>query len=210
MSGALQRLFGASNRIDHRLADCLSPCRARDFVTFSKELPSYRYVDLYNASEFCTSDWRRVNLESQHPNVDLTSLLTGEFYNSLQLQIRRSEQKAWPVGPEDDRFLPVDMFWIQSGPGSTKTVVRLSDNEYISKSKIEVASNNADVAEACLKAIVARSESHSVMKGAVLRLSFEAGTRDEFGDVEKPESLRIGCCILKPSPIRTAVISACD
>ncbi len=194
MAGLAQFLFpGSAGYIDTFFREHLYPCKPKQFVTLSKELPSYRFVDLFNAAEHHSGAWpAHKKLESQHQNIDLTSILTGEFYNRIQLKIRRSEQKAWPVGPDREKFFPIDTFWASTGRDTVKTVIRLSENAYTSKSKLEVASNDADAAERALEAIIAHSAEHSILRNAVLRLSFESGTRDEYGDVESQESLRIG------------------
>jgi len=193
MSGLFHRLFPSLSRdIDTYFLDKLAPYKPKQFVTCSKELPSYRYVDLYEAADEFTEQWEGVDhLASQHPNVDLTSLITGDFYNPGQLTIRRSEQKAWPSGPGEEEFLPVDVFWTSKGKNGPKTVIRLSENPYTLKSRVDVACSDAAAGEACLKAIIAASEKNSIYRGAVLRLSFESGTRDEYGDVESTENLRI-------------------
>lgn len=45
--------------------------------------------------------------------------------------------------------------------------------------------------ETCFEQILSRSIEHSIYRNRILELSYEAGTKDEFGDVERPERLRL-------------------
>jgi SpoVK/Ycf46/Vps4 family AAA+-type ATPase len=59
------------------------------------------------------------------------------------------------------------------------------------RSSLEVASPDLAVGEALMDAIVSTSVQDSVYRNQTLQISFQTGTKDEYGDVEKPEQLRV-------------------
>ncbi len=161
------------------------------FRVHSKELPSYRFVDLSRAVEaYC--DARKVvhTIESEHQE-DLNSLLHARRQRWMSREIKRSGHSAWPIGPREEIFLPVDRFWLCPHPAQERVLIRLRYHPFTEHSILEVASENTAVGEACLKAIVERSIERSVYRNHTLEIAYEAGTKDEEGDVERPERLRI-------------------
>jgi len=54
-----------------------------------------------------------------------------------------------------------------------------------------VASTDPDAATEAMQAILDRSVSHSIYRNKVLELTFTSGTKDEYGDVEKPANLQV-------------------
>jgi SpoVK/Ycf46/Vps4 family AAA+-type ATPase len=59
------------------------------------------------------------------------------------------------------------------------------------KARLEVASDDAEMVSSTMQAILDRSVSDSVYRGKVLELAFTAGTTDQYGDIEKPETLHV-------------------
>jgi AAA+ superfamily predicted ATPase len=160
----------------------------------SKELPSYRFADLYRAIESYTRTEIGLRvIESQH-NEDLNSLLHGKRERWTSRQLTRSSSTAWPTGPEQETYFPVDRFWIFEKVDRDRRdhiIIRLRDNALAERAILEVAAEQAAVAEQCLRTILDRSVEQSVYRNQILELAFEAGTKDEYGDVERTERLRV-------------------
>jgi SpoVK/Ycf46/Vps4 family AAA+-type ATPase len=88
----------------------------------------------------------------------------------------------------------VDRFWIfekSEREHRDPVIIRLRYNAYAERAILEIATEQADVAEECLRTIIDYSVDHSVYRNQLLELAFEAGTKDEYGDVERPERLRV-------------------
>lgn len=180
--------------IDQRISaemGCQSMAR---FRVHTKELPSYRFVDLSRAIEaYCESRHVVHTIESEHQE-DLNSLLHGRRQRWMSREIKRSGNTAWPIGPREEAFLPMDRFWVcPAAPPSAKDrlVIRLRYNPFTEHSILEVASEEVAVGEECLKTILERSIERSVYRNHVLEIAYEAGTKDEQGDIERAERLRI-------------------
>jgi hypothetical protein len=180
--------------IDKRLAAEIAPVRPRQFRVSSKELPSYRFVDLFRAIESYTRCVSRLRvIESQH-DESLNSVLHAKRDRWRSRRITRSSNTAWPTGPGEETYLPVDRFWIFEridGGRRDDVIVRLRYSALAERAILEVASEQALVSEQCMRTIIDRSVADSIYRNQILELSFEAGTKDEYGDVERPERLRV-------------------
>lgn len=180
--------------IDKRLAAEVAPLRLGQFRVSSKELPSYRFVDLFHAIESYTQCGRRLRvIESQH-DESLNALLHAKRDRWRSRRITRSSNTAWPTGPGQETYLPVDRFWIFEkidGERRDQIIVRLRYSALAERAILEVATEQAIVSEECIRTIVDRSVADSIYRNQILELSFEAGTKDEYGDVERPERLRV-------------------
>jgi len=92
--------------IDKRLTAEIAPARVQQFRVGSKELPSYRFVDLFRAIESYTGCGSRVRvIESQHDET-LNSLLHAKREGWRSRQITRSGNTVWPTGPGRRRIFP--------------------------------------------------------------------------------------------------------
>ncbi|MFQ5774931.1 MAG: AAA family ATPase [Kiloniellaceae bacterium] len=164
------------------------------FRVRNKELPSFRFVDLYRATEdYCKNEFSVRSIDSEHAE-DLNGILHAKRPQWSSRQIQRSNTTAWPVGREEEVYLPVDRFWVCTPPRQGATgglIVRLRYNRFAETAILEVASDDASLGEECLNTILDRSVERSIYRNRVLELAFEAGTKDEYGDVEKAERLRI-------------------
>lgn len=176
--------------------------RLDHFHVHVKELPQYRFVDLYRAGEHhCRALGLTATIESDHRSEYLSAILHARPPDWISRRLRRSERIAWPVGPGDEVFLPVDVFWICAGEptaGRDPVVIRVRYDADWEKAIVEAACPDAPTAESSVTEIVRRSEEASIYRNRVLALRFEAATRDEFGDVEKPERLRV---LFGPEPL---------
>ena len=186
--------------IDDRLSAELKRPLDR-FHAHVKELPQYRFVDLHRAAErHCRALGVTATIESDHRTEYLGAILGSTAPRWTSRRIRRADRVAWPVGPEDEAFLAVDVFWVCAGGparGGTPVVVRLHYDALREKAILESASPDAAVAESSVTAIVRHSEEASIYRNRVLALRFEPASRDDFGDVEKPAQLRV---LFAPEP----------
>ncbi len=180
--------------IDRLIAAELGRRRLAPFRVQSKTLPAYRFVDLHRGIEaFCDDRPVTYKVESEH-GEDLNGLLHGKPQAWAWRAVRRSGTTAWPVGPEEEVYLPIDGFWIcrASGPGVRDALVfRLRYNSYQEVAILEVASEEPSVGEDALADVLERSLANSVYRNAILELAFEPGSKDEYGDIEKPERFQI-------------------
>ena len=195
VASLFRRLTGGEPRdIDKRLSAEVAPSNLRRFRVSSKELPSYRFVDLFRSIQSYSQSHARLRIiESQH-SEDLNSLLHGKRQRWTSRQITRSSSTAWPTGPAEETYLPLDRFWLFEkidGDGPNRVIIRLRYNSYADRAIVEVATEQAAVGEQCLRTIVDRSIEDSIYRNQVLELAFEAGTKDEYGDVESAERLRV-------------------
>jgi hypothetical protein len=191
----IRKLFGREPLdIDKRIAAEIHPASAPGFRVGSKELPSYRFVDLFRAVESYTRSSIGLQvIESQHDET-LNSLLHAKRDRWRSRQITRSSSTAWPTRPGEETYLPVDRFWILEQIGRDcpdRMIIRLRYNPLSERTILEVASEQASAAEACMRTIIDRSVEDSIYRNQILELSFEAGTKDEYGDVERAERLRV-------------------
>jgi hypothetical protein len=171
------------------------------FHVHVKEQPQYRFVDLYRAGEHhCGALGITATIESDHRSEYLSAILHSSPQRWTSRRVRRSERIAWPVGPGDEVFLPVDVFWVCAGGSAASrepVIVRVHYDANREKVIVEAASPDAPAAESSVTEIVRRSEEASIYRNRVLALRFEPATRDEFGDVEKPQQLRV---LFAPEP----------
>jgi SpoVK/Ycf46/Vps4 family AAA+-type ATPase len=183
--------FGHGNDIDVRIRHALRPVSAGGLTTHSALLPAYRYVDVFRAAEATAAERRAIVIDSEHEE-NLNSILHGRAPAWMSRQTRRASRSPWPVGPSEDAHLPGDRFWVISNPAAdTSGVVRVRFDGILDRTLLDVAAQSGAKAEALLQEIVRRSEATSIYRGRLLSLSFETGSKDSYGDVEKPERLRL-------------------
>ncbi len=206
MASVFQRWFSASPTVRETIADKIGESKLRALRITSKDLPAFRFPDLYSAIEWHTSDVGRIDaIPTEQDNVDLNSALHDRLNNWAQKPVKQSRMIGWSVGPTEERSLPIDQLWI-AGSGDSPTVLRLSHNAYAMQARLEVA--HADAAEAAriLQRLIERSVSHSIYRGQIIELAFVTGTKDEYGDVEQPEHLRLLFKQLEPVGEKDIVI----
>ncbi len=194
MESMRARLLGRPpTDIKTRLAYEMGVPKLTAFQVGTKELPHYRFVDLYRATDsYCEGRENVKIIESEHRDEALNSILHAKRQEWMSRRINRSSTTSWLVGPEKDVFLPVDRFWLcTSEAQGGRLIVRLRYDQDSEKAVLEVAAEDSALAERCLNRIVERSTEASIYRNKVLLLAFEPGTKDEYGDVEKGDRLRI-------------------
>ena len=193
MASVFSRLFDTEDtHIDTCISLAMKPRPTAGFTVQTKQLPGYRFVDLFNAVEAyaaARSGHRKVETEHQE---DLNSILHSTRNDWADRRIKRATSTAWPVGPDEQSYFPVDCFWTVPGNDAAgRVVLRVRYIAYMQQAELEVGCEDQEAGEACLNRIVAWSGEHSIYRNRILQLSFEAGTKDEYGDVESAERLRV-------------------
>ena len=186
-------IFGNSERdIGEVLADRVIPTGVESYRTASRNLPGFRFVDLFNAIEtLCGQEPGVSRIESQNEE-DLNALLHGTPQRWTSRKLTQSARVSWAVGPEKETLLPNDHFWVTTSESSQhRIIVRLKFNPFAAVSTLEIASPNLSAGEAFMEAIVSTSIRDSIYRNQTLQISFETATKDEYGDVEKQEQLRV-------------------
>lgn len=187
----------APTKLDRRIAFALR-CPTESFRVQSKEVPAFRYVDIYRAAEaYCAGREGVTTIEAEQPE-DLNSILHARPPSWLSRNIKKAARSAWPTGPGEEVFLPVDHFWLcrmRTAGKQDRLILRVRYDQLSERAYLEVAAESAGIGEACLEQILATSVHQSIYKNRILELSYEAGTKDEYGDVERAEKLRL---IFKP------------
>ena len=139
-----EMLFGASNHIDARLSFEMGRGALARFGVHTKALPHYRFVDLYRAvEEFCRGRADVTVIEAEH-DEDLNEILHAKRRKWISRRIKPSRRTAWPIGPDDEIYLPVDTFWLcktpESGTDDDRFILRIRYDEARAKALIEIAS----------------------------------------------------------------------
>ena len=161
------------------------------FHVHVKELLQYRFVDLHRAAKHhCHALSPTARIESDHRTEYLSAILHSRPPRWTSRRINRSERIAWIVDHGEEVFLPVDTFWVCAA-GRAPVIVPAHYAVARGKAFVEAACPDAAVAESSVTEIIRRSEEVSIYRNRVLALRFEPATRDAFGDVEKPERLRV-------------------
>jgi len=196
----------STNRLDYRLRDAIAKHSPEDYVVNTKILPVYRFVDLYRAIDALAS----TNSESGGTAIDkidtkakedLTDLLRADLSEWCSRKIVRSSESAWTVADDIEEFLPTNCFWIFTCPmrvSAHPVIVRLNHNAYDEQANLEVAACGSAAAKLLLDQVLEHSLAHSIYRHKLLSVGFQTGNKDEFGDIEKHERLRIGFRLASP------------
>ena len=188
-------------RIDHRLRVEVGGDAVEKFVVSQKELPAYRFVDTYRAIDRAVAGFPGVRRIKSSNEEALNDLLHAERPGWASRDITLSPRAAWPVGPEEEVFLPVDQFWIfPSTSSGNHVIVRL---RYVSEHErlvLAVAAADPRRADEWIAKFVQDSLVSSIYRGKNVAFVYEAGTRDEYGDPEKPAKLRVSFRTATPVP----------
>src|SRR5262249_5614843 len=136
-------------------------------------------------------------IESDHRDEYLASILHARPARWISRRIRLAERVAWPTGPDDEVFLPVDVIWICAGARTGPMSVRAHGDVRREKAIVEAACQERRAGQGVVSAVVRRGEENSIYRNRVLALRFETAMRDEDGDVEKPAGLRV---LFAPEP----------
>ena len=200
--GFFRNLFSdPSTRIDDKIRSELGRWNIQNYTVSEKDFPAYRFVDIFRAIDSKMEGKTNLRTIQSDNYEDLASLIHIEAQFADYRHIVKSVRTAWPTGPDQESFLPVDHYWIYSDQSSAKAgsiIIRLKYRKQEEKTTLEVASSNAGLAVKIVGEIVDESFAVSIYRRQMLGLTFEAGTKDEYGDIEKPERLRINFNVAQP------------
>ena len=164
-----------------------------------KDLPAFRFVDLYRAIDAHLTSFDDLRSIESDNSESLNKLLHGRGNRWDSRRITKSPRTAWTVGPDEEIFLPIDRYWIFSeGEACARAIVRLRYDREHETATLAVAGIDSDRVDALLKRLIADSTATSIYRERLLTLSFESGARDQFGDVEKAERLRVSFAVAAP------------
>ena len=91
--------------------------------------------------------------------------------------------------------------WIFTGLRNVSAhpfIVRLNYKAYDEQANLEVAACGSEAAKLLLALILGHSLTHSIYRHKLLSVGFQTGNKDEFGDIEKQERLRINFRLASP------------
>ena len=184
----IMRITEARGFIDNRISSVIG--NLKDYSVYSKSLPGYRFVDVYNAVLFLSSQaptW--LQLESQHIE-SLAQILNGEFFSDANRRIKMPERVARPISERAEGFFPVDSFWLRA-PSFLDLcgVIRVRRDDYSHQVVLEVGAKGQEHAEEIIKQVLKHASSHSIFKNKMIEVSFEQEVKDAYGDVERNEKV---------------------
>ncbi len=188
----LKSIFAPTDRIDFRIADAIGEPYKKRLIVHSTELPAYRFVDLFNAVGAHFQGRPGIDTIETQQQDSLNQLIHDQPGQWTDRTVRRSTKVAWQTGPKEKIYLPVDCFWLcPSSLPEECFVVRLKLEEYTQKSRLEVACQDTGAGKNALERILEDSRLRSIYRNHTLQLAYEAGTKDEYGDIEKPERFQV-------------------
>jgi len=180
----------SAHDIDVRIASTVGARRLARFCVHAKDLPAYRFVDLYRAADAWCRRGETVRIESEHASETLNAILHASPSRWVSRRITGAVRKPWAVGPGEEAFLPADSFWLNRAAQGW-TVLRVEHIPLQDSARLEVAAEDAGAAQSCVEDITAAATVGSIYRNRIIGLSIDAGIKDEYGDVERPECLRV-------------------
>ena len=190
-----------SDRIDKWITKELGRSTVAGLQVSRKELPSYRFVDLFRAAEkFLDGKGAVTPMASEH-GEDLHRILHEAPLAWQSRSIQRSPSVPWATGPGEEAYLPTDTFWLFSRDPAAKTpneILRLRYASYSDTSIVELASADPLAPAEDLATISDQSLEGSIYRGKVLELAMVSGIQDEYGDLEKIDRFRVLFKDVKP------------
>lgn len=184
----LMRRNEARNFIDNKVRSVIG--NPKEYSVYTKSLPGYRFVDIYNAASFLASEppaWEQV--ETQHPET-LAQILNEQFFAEANRRMKMPERVARPVGEGVEGYFPVDSFWLRTpSVAALGGVIRVRLQDYTHETILEVGTREQGHAEEFIKQVLKRASSHSIFKNKMIEVSFEQEVKDAFGDIERNEKV---------------------
>ncbi len=179
-------LPGRSEDIDDRLAAQFGRRALASFHVHAKVFPPYRFVDLFRAAnEYFAGRQNAVEIESQH-DEDLNNIVHVKRPRWATRRIKGAPSVAWPTGPGEEIYLPIDGFWVCATPspeGRDRVIVRLRYEREQDTVVLEVAAEDGAASEAVLRRLDARSIERSSYRSRLLEFVSESGAMDEAGNL---------------------------
>ncbi len=101
-------------KIDDRIHFELGLSNIKNYTVSEKDFPAYRFVDIFRAINSKLESESNVRTIESDNYETLSSLIHAETPQWGSRQIARSVRTAWPIGPNQESYLPVDFYWIYS------------------------------------------------------------------------------------------------
>lgn len=159
------------------------------FTVYTRTLPGYRFVDIFNATSKLAAMSDAIVFESQHVEP-LTNILNGEFYQEQNRYQRPAEHRSSFVDSGKETYLPADCFWlVPKGSASSCGIFRIRTMDYTNEVQIELAATNGDDANSAITKILEFASADSIYKNKTISVSFEPEVRDEYGGIETKETI---------------------
>ncbi|MDE0227999.1 MAG: hypothetical protein OXJ62_04005, partial [Spirochaetaceae bacterium] len=98
--------------IDRRLRLEVGRGAIARYVVSQKDLPGFRFVDLYRAIDAHLASVDGVRSIESDNSESLNKLLHGRGNRWDSRRITKSPRTAWTVGPDEEVFLPIDRYWM--------------------------------------------------------------------------------------------------
>lgn len=150
-------------------------------------LPGFRFVDVHRAAkgEVDSIGGAKQVISQQHENLE--ALLHVSAFGDRTAA--RASSKNFAVGPNEDESIPIDTFWIFA-PSKERAalVIRVRYIDYSEQCELSIAGMGA---KEIFDRIIETSGKNSIYRNKTITLGYEAGKKDEYGDVEKPEKLSV-------------------
>ena len=199
----IMRVTEARNFVDRKIESLIG--NLKDYSVYSKSLPGYRFVDIYNAVSLLSSQsssW--VQMESQQ-SESLAQILNLEFFAEANRRIKIPERVARPIREHEEGFFPVDSFWLRAPSGiNFGGVIRVRVENYTHEVVLEVATKEQEYAEGIIKDVLKLASSNSIFKNKMIEVSFEQDVKDAYGDIERHE--KVDPIFLEKPPVTAADI----
>lgn len=157
-----------------------------------RQIPLYRYVDVYHACERLASahDGLTIDASSDMP----LSFMIG---TAGLRKLGKPLSTKFVTGPDESQWFPNDRFWTMrmAATGKRDTIIRLRqihDDYRGSQILLEVAT--CSEADSLIDQITNDALKHSIYRGHVVRIQTGEGLRDELGTEAYGQEMRINFC----------------
>jgi SpoVK/Ycf46/Vps4 family AAA+-type ATPase len=184
----IMRVAESRNFIDNKISSLIG--NLKDYSVYTKSLPGYRFVDVYNSVLLFSSQapsWTQ--MESQHTE-SLAQILNGEFFTDANRRIKIPERIARPISERAEGFFPSDNFWLRA-PSLVALggIIRVRLQNYTHEVVLEVGAKEQHHAQEIIKQVLKLASEHSIFKNKMIEVSFEQEVKDAYGDIERNEKV---------------------
>jgi ATP-dependent 26S proteasome regulatory subunit len=184
--------MGIPNNIQDIILKEIRPARLSSYHVATRAFPAFRFVDVYNAVEAISSEAHECAVVKSMHGEDLSSIIHTPGVQWSRREYTRSTLAFWPAGPTSEISLPIDQFWLFRPPEEDHVaVVRVRYIEYQDKVMLEAATVRSSTGEILLDRVGTKSLQESIYRNQTIELAYQAGTRDQYGEVEQMERVRV-------------------
>lgn len=181
------RIVVSRSFVDNKIGRVIGDLK--EYSVYTKTLPGYRYVDVFNAANAYAQALESQRLESQHAE-GLTQILNGDFYQESNRNIKPPEHKSRTIAIDQDGFFPTDCFWVVTPTQKSSCgVIRIRTIDYSNEVSIEVAAKDSQDADMAIRSILETSARNSIYRNKAIEISFNQEVRDEYGGLEMREKV---------------------